>query len=210
MRLDVYVITDAGQHPGRGHLDIARAAIAGGATAVQLRDKQASAGDLYRDALAMAELCRAAGVLFIVNDRVDVALAAGADGVHLGTDDLPVAEARRLMGPGRIIGFSAATPEEARQARADGADYLGAGPVFVTGTKADAGVPIGPSGLAAVCAATDLPVVGIGGVTSASAPAAIAAGAAGVAVVSAVAAASDMAAATRALAEAVRRAKAAR
>lgn len=209
MRLDVYVITDAGLVPGRGHLDIARAAIAGGAGVVQLRDKRAPARELYLLALAMARLCREAGVTFIVNDRVDVAIAAGADGVHLGVEDLPVDAARRLLGPGRLIGYSPASLDDARQARAAGADYLGVGSVFATATKGDAGEAIGPAGLAAVRAVTDLPIVAIGGITPANAPQAVAAGAAGVAVISAVVTAPDMAAATRKLALAVRRAKAA-
>lgn len=195
------ITEDAG--PGRGHLEVARAALAGGATLVQLRDKGATAAALFRLAAALLPLCRQAGVPLVVNDRLDVALAAGADGVHLGQDDLPAAEARRLLGPDRILGVSAATPAEARAAEQAGADYVGVGPVFPTATKPDAGEAVGLKALAAVRAAVAIPVLAIGGITAANAGAAVAAGADGVAVISAVSRAPDMAAAVRDLARAV-------
>jgi thiamine-phosphate diphosphorylase len=160
-------------------------------------------------ATALLPLARAAGVPLLINDQVDIALAAGADGVHLGVDDLPVAAARRLL-PDGIIGYSPETAADARQAAADGADYLGVGPFAVTSTKADAGAPIGSEGLAELAAATSLPVVAIGGVTETNAGAAVAAGAAGVAVVSAVVCARDPAAAARRLRTAVEAARSAR
>lgn len=206
LRPDVYVITED-RGPGRGHLDVARAALAGGATMLQLRDKDAPAAALYGLAVAVAGLCRAAGVPLIVNDRLDVALAAEADGVHLGQDDLPAREARRLLGPGPVLGVSAATPAEARAAEAAGADYVGVGPFARTRTKADAGEAVGPAVIRAIRAAVSIPVVAVGGIDAANAPAALAAGADGVAVVSAVSRAADMAVAVRALAAAVAAAK---
>ncbi|MDR7600306.1 MAG: thiamine phosphate synthase [Armatimonadota bacterium] len=204
MRLDlrVYVITDR-TFRGRSHEDVARAALVGGATVVQLRDKQASGRELVQWARQLRALTRRARATFVVNDRVDVALAAEADGAHVGEDDLPVADARRLLGPDRVVGASAGTVEEALRAEADGADYLGVGPVFPTATKPDAGGAIGPEGLRRIVEAVRIPVVGIGGITLDNAAEVIRAGAAGVAVISAVAAADDMVEATRRLREVV-------
>jgi len=204
MRFDlrVYVITHAGFR-GRSHEDVARAAVAGGATALQLRDKESAGRALVGTARRLVALANPAGVPVVVNDRVDVALAAGADGVHVGEDDLPVADARRLLGPERIVGASAGTVEEARRAEQEGADYLGVGPVFPTATKADAGEAIGLDGLRKIVAAVRVPVVGIGGITVENAAQVVLAGAAGVAVVSAVAGADDMVEATRRLRQAV-------
>ncbi|MER3456051.1 MAG: thiamine phosphate synthase [candidate division GAL15 bacterium] len=204
MQLDlrVYVITDR-SFRGRTHEQVARAALRGGATAVQLRDKQATGRELLQWARQLRDLTRAAGVLFLVNDRVDVALAVHADGVHVGQEDVPVADARQLMGPGRVVGASAGNVEEALQAEQASADYLGVGPVFPTATKPDAGEAIGVDGLRRIVQAVRLPVVAIGGITADNAGQAIRAGAVGVAVISAVAAADDMVAATRQLREAV-------
>ena len=205
----VYVITDS-RLCGRPLLACVEQALRAGATVIQLRDKQATTRQLVEMGRALAELCRRFGATFIVNDRVDVALAVEADGVHVGTDDMPVALARRLMGPGRIVGASVESPEEARQAEREGADYLGVGPIFATSTKPDAGEPRGPQLLQAVRQVTRLPLVAISGITAANAPLAIQAGADGVAVISAVMAAPDPEAATRQLALAVRRALAQR
>ena len=174
---------------------VAAAALRGGATAIQLRNKAASARDLCAAGAALRAACAERGALFIVNDRLDVALACGADGVHLGQDDLPAALARRIGGPGLVIGVSAASPEEARTAARDGADYLGAGSVHATATKADAGPPIGLAGLRRVVEASPLPVVAIGGIGAGEAPGAVGAGASGVAVARAVVGAPDPAAA---------------
>jgi len=202
----VCVITDARLSRGRPQADIVQAAIAGGADAVQFRDKEASGRRFYDSAMEVRRICREAGVPFIVNDRVDMALATGADGVHVGQEDLPAAEARRLIGDGRILGVSAASAAEAVAACADGADYLGAGPVFeARGTKPDAARPIGLAGLASVCAAATVPVIAIGGIHAANAAAVLSAGAAGVAVISAVVAADDVEAAVRALRSAMMR-----
>lgn len=203
----VYVLTDS-RLCGRPLEQCVEAALRGGATAIQLREKHLSTRQLVELASALLPVVRHYGVPFIVNDRVDVALAVDADGVHLGTDDMPVELARRLLGPQRIIGASVESPEEALQAERAGADYLGVGPIFATTTKPDAGEPKGPELLAAVRRVTRLPIVAISGVTAQNAPLAIRAGADGVAVISAVMAAPDVEAATRRLAEAVRLARA--
>jgi len=203
--LSVYVITDRRAAGGRSILDVVRAAIRGGATVVQLREKEASTREMIELGQALHQITRAAGVPLIVNDRVDVALAIDAEGVHVGQDDMPAHLARRLIGSERILGVSAGTVEEARQAERDGADYLGVGDVYGTPTKPDAGVPIGVAGLAEIARAVSVPVVGIGGITAENAAAVIQAGAAGVAVISAVMGAADPEAAARRLREAMRR-----
>jgi len=195
----LYVLTDRRAAGERSLVEVVHAAVQGGATVIQLRDKHASTRALVELGRALLEITRPAGVPLIVNDRIDVALAIDADGVHVGQDDMPAPIARRLLGPDRILGVSAGTVEEARQAQRDGADYLGTGDVYGTPTKADAGIPIGVSGLAEVARATSLPVVAIGGIQPGNAAAAIAAGASGVAVISAVIGAADPEAAARKL-----------
>lgn len=201
--LDVYVITSAGLVTGRGHVDVALAAVEGGATAVQLRAPELDDDELWAVARRLAPRVRERGVLFIVNDRVEVALQSGAEGVHLGQDDLSgVGSARR----GRLVlGVSVESPDQARVAGEMGADYLGV-TVWASTTKPEAR-PVGLDGLRSVVGSTSLPVVGIGGVSPSNAAEVIGAGAAGVAAVSAVGAAPDPVAATRALAGAVRAAK---
>jgi len=160
-------------------------ALGAGAPALQLRDKMSTPAATLDFARRVAEACRTHGALFFVNDRLDVALAADADGVHLGPDDLPVSVARSLAGPGFLIGASTGLPEEAVRAAEDGADYLGCGSVFGTGSKPDAGDPIGLDGLRSVVEAASLPVVAIGGVTPRRAASIRDTGAAGTAVISA-------------------------
>jgi thiamine-phosphate pyrophosphorylase len=203
----LYVITDAGLSRGRSHTEVLREAIAGGAAVVQLRDKDLTTRELVEEGQKLRSLTLEMGAALIVNDRIDVALAVEADGVHVGPDDMPVALARELVGPGRILGASAGTVDEARAAQADGADYLGVGSVYATGTKADAGEPIGPEGLARIAASISIPVVGIGGIAEANAGEVIAAGGEGVAVISAVVSADDVQAAARRLLERIRVAK---
>jgi len=188
----ICVITCAG-----AHVPLARAALAGGARSVQLRDKEADAGLLLPAAREIAALCRAAGAVFVVNDRVDLALAAGADGVHLGQTDLPLPEARALLGPHRVIGVSVENAEQARAAEAAGADYLGVGPIYGTASKADAGEAVGLEHLTRLAAASRLPIIAIGGITADRLPEVRAAGAAGAAVIGAVAGAADPEAAVR-------------
>jgi len=199
----VYVITDARHARGRSHREIAEAAIRGGATAVQLRMKEEPARVVLDVARAIGPLCRAAGVAFIVDDRLDVAMLAGADGVHVGQDDLPPTDARALMGPRALIGASAATVEEALAAERAGADYLGVGAVYGTATKSDAGAPVGLARVTEIRRAVRVPLVGIGGITVENAAAVMQAGANGVAVITAVTLAADMADAVRRLREAV-------
>jgi len=178
-------------------------AIEGGMTAVQLRAKGWSDRELLAAAVRLRRLCTETGVLFIVNDRVDFALASDADGVHLGVDDLPVEVARRILGPTAIIGYSPETDDDRRTAELAGADYLGIGPVFGTTTKPDAGAAIGLDGLRSVIERSILPVVAIGGVTVELAVSAIEAGATGVALVGAIFLADDPRAAAARLREAV-------
>jgi thiamine-phosphate pyrophosphorylase len=192
MDLSLYVLTDKKNAGGRDMVEICRAAVRGGATAIQLRSKE----EPCRQALALGRelraLTRETGTLFLVNDRVDLALILEADGVHLGQEDIPVKEARRLLPPAAIIGVSAGSVDEARQAEAEGASYLGVGPVFPTSTKQDAGEALGPDKLAEICSSVTIPVVGIGGIDQSNAAQVIKAGAAGVAVISAVFGALDV------------------
>ncbi len=198
--LGLYVITSGWFVPGRSHRDVTLAAIEGGATAVQLRAPELGAAELLPLATELAESCREAGVLFIVNDRVKVAVESRAAGAHVGQGDDP-ASARALLGVEPVLGISVSTPEEAEAAEAAGADYLGVS-VWATPTKPDA-IPRGIDGVLAVVGATSLPVVGIGGINYGNAHEVLEAGAAGVAVVAAIGAAPDMVAATRKLADAV-------
>jgi thiamine-phosphate pyrophosphorylase len=203
----VYVIADRRLAGGRSHEEIAAAAVAGGATVLQLRGKELTTRELVDAAARMLTVTRQAGIPLVINDRADVALAVDAEGVHVGPDDLSVEAARRILGPNRLVGASAGTVEEAVQAELEGADYLGVGSVYKTSSKADAGPPIGIEGLRQIVQAVRLPVVAIGGITHANAAEAIRAGAAGVAVISAVVAAADITAATRSLVEVVRAAR---
>jgi len=152
---------------------------------------------MVETARRLATLCQTAGVTFIVNDRVDVAMIVEADGVHVGQDDLPAEDVRRLLGRGVLLGVSAATVQEARAAERAGADYLGVGAIYATATKADAGAPVGLARIRELRRAVGLPLVAIGGISADNAAQVIAAGAQGVAVVSAVTLAEDMAAAAR-------------
>lgn len=200
-RLRVHVITSSGLVPGRGHLEVAMAAVEGGADVVQLRAPELSDDELSALASKLARVCRDAGVLFLVNDRIDVAVAIRAGGAHVGQSDHPET-ARERLGPKGVLGISVATPEQAEAAEMAGADYLGV-TVFATPTKPEA-IPLGLDGLRAIVGATSLPVVAIGGIDASNARHVLAAGAAGVAVVSAVGAAADPVAATRELGEVVR------
>jgi thiamine-phosphate pyrophosphorylase len=198
--LDVYVVTTGTLVSGRAHGEIAAAAIEGGATAVQLRAPELDDDRLLPLAEALARMCGDAGVLFLVNDRVRVAIRCGAAGAHIGQDD-DAAIVREQLGPERILGVSVGNVREAIAAESAGADYLGV-TVWETGTKPEA-IPVGLDGLRAVARATALPVVGIGGVDARNAPEVLTAGAAGVAAISAVAASVDPVLAVRELREVV-------
>ncbi len=183
----------------------AQKAIAGGAGVIQLRSKSAAGAELFETAQALLEVTRERGVTLLINDRVDIALAVDADGVHLGQSDLPAAEARRLLGPERLLGVSARTRQQAEAAERAGADYLGFGPVFeARGTKVDAGAPVGLAALERMCRQTSLPVVAIGGIERANIAGVMAAGARGAAVISAVVGQPDEEEAARVLARACR------
>jgi thiamine-phosphate pyrophosphorylase len=207
MRLDphllsVYVVTSGSGASPHGHLEIADAAIAGGATAVQLRAPELTGDSLFPLAREIAARCRGAGVLFVVNDRVDVAASIGA-GAHVGQGDHPET-ARRVLGSDAILGISVGAVDDLAIAERAGADYIGA-TVFSTATKPDAH-PIGLDGLSRIVSATSLPVVGIGGIDASNAQDVLQAGATGVAVISAVANADDPVIAVRSLVDVVERA----
>jgi len=188
----LYLITDRRIAGDRNIVDIVSAAIQGGATVVQLRDKTTTTYEMIELGRALHNITQKACVPLIINDRVDVALAINADGVHVGPpDDMPALLARQILGPDRIIGVSAESPAIALQAVQDGADYVGVGDVFGTSSKADAGVPIGLSGLKAVVEPCPIPVVGIGGINHGNAAAVIEAGADGVALISEIIGADD-------------------
>ena len=189
-RPGLYVITDRSMSRARTHVEVAQSALAAGASTIQLRDKTAALRPLSADAVRLREITRAAGVSFIVNDYVDLALAVGADGVHLGQDDLPLPVARRVAGAELVIGKSTHTLEQAIEAEQEGADYIAVGPVFATGTKPGL-PPVGVELVAEVCRRVTVPVVAIGGIKVHNISEVIAAGAAGAAVVSEVVAADD-------------------
>ena len=174
------------------------ATVDGGATIVQLREKHLDDAAFLAEAERFVALCREKGVISIINDNVDIALRTGADGVHVGQEDLAAGEGRALLGPDKIIGVSAHTVEEALAAQASGADYLGTGAAFTTGTKTDA-KPISKETIRAICAAVDIPVVAIGGITRGNLPQLKGLGLAGAAVVSALFAQPDVKAAAREL-----------
>lgn len=190
-RLRLVVITDAELSAPLGLEDVVDEALRAGARTVQLRMKNASAGELLGVAVHILPRVRAVGALLIVNDRLDVALAAGADGVHVGPEDPPVREVRDAVTPDFLVGYSTNTPEGAVRAQEDGADYLGVGAVYTTPNKPDAGEAIGLTGLRRVVQAVTIPVVGIGGITPAQALEVAATGAHGIAVIGAVMASQD-------------------
>ncbi|GGL39454.1 thiamine-phosphate synthase [Halarchaeum grantii] len=205
MNIDTYLVTQGSRSRGRTTEDVVAAAIRGGVDVVQLREKGASARERYHLGRALREQTREADVTFLVNDRVDIAAAIEADGVHLGDEDLPVAAARERLGDDAVVGRSVSTVEGARRAVQAGADYLGVGAVYATDSKdvREEHAEVGPDRVAAIADAVDVPIVGIGGITPANAPDVIRAGADGVAVVSAITAADDPEAATRELKTAV-------
>lgn len=193
----LHVLTDT--RPGRDPLTVVDAALEAGARCIQVRAEDVSDRDLFRLACDVVARCRDAGAVAIVNDRLDIALASGADGVHLGADDLPVRAARDVAGDRLLIGGTARDAATARALVADGADYLGVGPVYATTTKHGLPAPFGPAGIAPVTAAVDVPVIAISGITPERVPEVLDAGAHGVAVVGAVSRAGDPGAATREL-----------
>ena len=214
--LRLYALVDPERANGRALDELARRVVAGGATLVQLRDKHGATRRLVEEARAIKQALAASGVPLLVNDRVDVALAAGADGVHVGQDDMVVADARRLLGERAIIGLSVKTSAQAREAPVDLLDYVAIGGVFATTSKDNPDAPVGADGLRAIAdivrsrAAKKMPIAAIAGIDHRNAGDVIAAGADGVAVISALSMTADPTAAARALRAVVDRALTAR
>lgn len=204
MRL--YAVTDRAWTGKQTLMEQVEAAIRGGATCIQLREKDLDEEHFLAEALEMRKLCTRYGVPFIINDNVEIALAVDADGVHIGQDDMTVPMARKLLGENKIIGTSAHNVIEAVKAKADGADYIGCGAVFGSRTKTDAGF-LGVEGLKEICRQTDLPVVAIGGISRENVPFLADTGVDGIAVVSAILAETDIAAATAGMLKLVRKIK---
>lgn len=194
----LYLVTDSDLMSTKTLPEAVSQAIAGGTTLVQLREKHATSREFLQLARECLAICRAAGVPLIVNDRVDIALASGADGVHVGQDDMPVEDVRRLMGPDAIIGVSVATMEEAIEAERGGADYLGVGAMYVTGTKDDARI-VTREELLRIRKAVKIPLVVIGGINERTIGDFAHTGIDGLAIVSAIIAQPDIAAAARKL-----------
>jgi thiamine-phosphate pyrophosphorylase len=195
----MHVLTDVDLQSRFSHLELTRLALAGGADTIQFRQKTGSTRDLIETACRMKALCHEAGATFIVNDRIDVAIASDADGVHLGQSDFPIPLARKLLGDHKIIGGSASTLKEALKCREEGADYVGFGPVFETASKADAAPASGLAVLRQVVLEVGLPVVSIGGIHAGNVGSVFEAGSHGIAVISAVCCQEDPEAATRCL-----------
>lgn len=203
----VYLVTDRELARGRTTLEIAAAAIRGGVSCIQLREKTCSTREFIDEALAIRSLLARHEIPLIINDRVDVALAVKADGIHLGQKDMPCSMARQLIPENMIVGISVESLDDAIAAQKDGADYLGVSPIYPTPTKTDTAQALGLEGLRSIRSEVNLPLVGIGGLNADNAAAVIYNGADGVAVVSAIVAADDPEAATRDLIEIVRLAK---
>lgn len=197
-RLSLYLVTDESLCAGRALLDVVGAAVQGGVSCVQLREKSLATRPFLERARALQGLLQPLGVPLIINDRLDIALACGADGVHVGQSDMPVAELRRLLPDGAIVGLSVESIDQLGTVP-DGVDYLGVSPVYATPTKTDTAPAFGLDGLRAVRQRSRWPLVAIGGVHAGNAAEVLAAGADGLAVVSAICAAADPAAAARSL-----------
>lgn len=184
--LKLYLVTDPVLHRGRGVAATCEEALKAGVRFVQLRDKNASTRSLYDSALTLRNMCTEYSSCFVVNDRIDVAMAVKADGVHLGQSDMPADIARSIMGPKAIIGVSVRTLEEAEKAKADGADYIAANLVFSTETKKDIKEPLGLEMVSILSRASSLPMIAIGGINPENTALVINAGCTGVAVVTAI------------------------
>ena len=197
----IYLLTDPNLSSGRTHEEVVRESIAGGAKIIQLRDKIATTRKLIEIGEKLREITLKAGVIFIVNDRVDIALSVDADGVHLGEDDMPIAYARKILGEGKIIGISVDNVEKAKIAEAEGADYIALGPIFSTKTKINAGEPVGVEEIKKVKSIVRLPVIAIGGINLQNIQLVAMAGADSVAVISAVVGAPDIRRAMKELVE---------
>jgi thiamine-phosphate pyrophosphorylase len=195
----LHVITDTKVQSRYSAAELARHAIDGGADTIQYRSKSTDVRELLEEARAVRDVCVRAGVTFLVNDRVDVCMAVDADGVHLGREDMPLAIARRILGPAKIIGGTIRGVEHLAEAVRDGADYVGLGPVFGTTSKHVAIAPIGLDVVRAVASVATIPVIAIAGISEDNVASVIRAGAHGVAVIGAVCAAADVTGAARGL-----------
>lgn len=200
-QLRLHLVTDRSLSLGRSLVEVVQEAVAGGVTCVQLREKDCSTRQFLQEAELLKKLLQPLGVPLIINDRLDIALAVGADGVHLGQSDLPISHARRLLGSDCLIGISAESLDHALEAEQQGADYIGISPVFSTATKTDTAPALGLDGVRRIREQVRIPLVGIGGINLTNARQVIDAGADGVAVVSAIMAADS----PRQAAEAIRR-----
>lgn len=215
--IELYVVTDQTLSKGRSMEEVVTAAIAGGATVIQLRDKDAGTKDLYEQGLRLRQITRDKSirrnandsdtVLLIINDRIDIAVAVDADGVHLGQTDMPITAARRILGYDKIIGISVSTLEQAMAAEQAGADYLGLSPIFTTPTKPDAGTGLGLAFIRQVKQKVQIPLVAIGGINADNVAEVIEAGADSAAVVSAVVSADNIEKAAKTLLEQIRKSK---
>jgi len=204
---EVYLVTDRAFSRGRSTLEIVQAAVKGGVSAVQLREKDLETRAFYEAGLKIRDLLHSSGVPLIVNDRIDLALALDADGVHLGQEDMPITVARKILGPNRIIGISVNAPDQIDEESASMANYLAVSPVFFTATKSDITQPWGLEGVRKARSMTDLPLIAIGSIKKENTREVIAAGADCVAVVTAIVSADDPEQATRELLEQVRAGK---
>jgi len=187
----LYLVTDRGLARGRSLAAVVTAAVSGGATCIQLREKDCSTLEFIEQALGIKKLLAARQIPLIINDRLDVALAVGADGVHLGQNDMPLEMAKKIAGPSMLIGISAESVQDAIEAENGGADYLGVSPIYATPTKTDTAPALGLQGLREIRSRVKMPLVGIGGLNESNAAEVIQNGADGVAVVSAIVAADD-------------------
>jgi len=186
-----YFITDAKLSRAGNRSDVL-SAVSCGVKTVQYRSKNAETREMYHEALELGQICRDAGSLFLINDRLDIALAVEADGVHVGQSDMPCIKARRLLGEGKIIGVTVHNPAEAIQAEKEGADYLGVSPIFQTATKPDAGKPAGIRLIEEIRGQVSIPLIAIGGINHSNAPDVVRAGADGLCAISCVVAEEDV------------------
>jgi thiamine-phosphate pyrophosphorylase len=207
LQVDLYPVTCQRLSAGRSNLDVLDAAIRGGAKIIQLREKELATRDLYRMARAFRKITAEAGMLLIINDRIDIALAVEADGVHLGQGDLPLSAARRIA-PELLIGISTHSREEALKAQDGGADYVNIGPIFPTRTKEGVTRFLGPEAIPGIAAGLEIPFTVMGGIGRANIEEVLAQGARRVAVVTAITMADDMAGAVAALRETIRSSRA--
>ncbi|MFS0786336.1 thiamine phosphate synthase [Shouchella sp. 1P09AA] len=204
----LYVITGEAFHEGRELLHVMEEAIKGGADFIQLRDKTSSRKEVFEKAKRLNDLCKAYNVPFIVNDYIDIAMAVDADGVHVGQDDMPLAEVRKLVGKDKIIGVSTHKLDEALEAEKGGADYIGVGPIFPTNSKEDVVDPVTTSYIKEIKAHVSIPFVAIGGIKTHNVREVIEAGADAVCVITEVVAAKDVQAAAETMTKAINEAKA--